>query len=338
VDARGQRRRAEALDPSAPAGVGGVVGGEPVGVEREAAAVDHHAADEGAVATDPLGGGVHHDVGALLERPAQVAAAAPGVVDDQRRPGGVGQAASAGRSGTVQLGLAIVSTHTATTSSSRAVGDRLEGRRHRRHPQAPRLEPLAEQREGAAERLLRQDDAGARPRQGQQGGGGGRLARGQRHRGDAALEVAHPLGEGVDGRVVHAGVLVAAGLPAKRAAAWAASRTRSSRWRGSAARGCRSGSGGVPAWRPGREADGAGSGGGGSSAWRLRSSRRDRDRHVRAGWIGTRLHGGGWPRRRGARSLGRSRSSPPTLAVPAVDAASHHTAAGGARGAGSMRP
>ena len=43
-------------------------GGAPI----EAAAVDDHAADGDAVAADPFGGRIHHDVGAKLDRPAEI--------------------------------------------------------------------------------------------------------------------------------------------------------------------------------------------------------------------------------------------------------------------------
>ena len=50
---------------------------------RELARVDDRAADAGAVAAEVLGQRVHHDVGAMLDRPAQVRRG-HGVVDDQR--------------------------------------------------------------------------------------------------------------------------------------------------------------------------------------------------------------------------------------------------------------
>ena len=47
-------------------------------------AVDDHASDGGTVATDPLGGGLDEDVGAVPEGLAHVPAAAEGVVADER--------------------------------------------------------------------------------------------------------------------------------------------------------------------------------------------------------------------------------------------------------------
>jgi len=49
----------------------------------EPAAVDNHAADGDAVAADPFGGGVHDDVGAKLDRAAEIGRR-KGVVDQQR--------------------------------------------------------------------------------------------------------------------------------------------------------------------------------------------------------------------------------------------------------------
>ncbi len=49
----------------------------------EPAAVDDHAADRDAVAADPFGGRIHHDVGAEFDRPAEIRRG-EGVVDQQR--------------------------------------------------------------------------------------------------------------------------------------------------------------------------------------------------------------------------------------------------------------
>ncbi len=58
-------------------------------VPRKLAAVDDHAADGSAVAADELGGGVHHDVRAMLDRPAEVGGR-EGVVNHQRHVGIMG--------------------------------------------------------------------------------------------------------------------------------------------------------------------------------------------------------------------------------------------------------
>ena len=62
--------------------------GELAVAPRKLAAFHHHAAHGGAVAADVLGGAVHHDVGAKIERVAQVGAGHR-VVDDQRHAVGM---------------------------------------------------------------------------------------------------------------------------------------------------------------------------------------------------------------------------------------------------------
>lgn len=46
--------------------------------------VDNDTADSGAMATDPFGGTLHHDVGPMLQRLAHIAALPEGVVHNQR--------------------------------------------------------------------------------------------------------------------------------------------------------------------------------------------------------------------------------------------------------------
>ena len=58
------------------------------GREVETAAVDDHAADRDAVAADPFGDRMHHDVGAELDRPAEIRRG-EGIVDQQRHAGRV---------------------------------------------------------------------------------------------------------------------------------------------------------------------------------------------------------------------------------------------------------
>ena len=70
----------QAVIPGRRLGEDGEVAVAPVEVAR----VDDDAADRGAVAADPLRGRVDHDVRAVLDRPAEVAARAERVVDDQR--------------------------------------------------------------------------------------------------------------------------------------------------------------------------------------------------------------------------------------------------------------
>ncbi len=84
--------RAELLaeDDAVIAGIGLGDGGKLAGGRKvETAAVDDDAADGDAVAADPLGDGMHHDVGAELDRPAEIGRC-EGVVDQQRNAGGMG--------------------------------------------------------------------------------------------------------------------------------------------------------------------------------------------------------------------------------------------------------
>ncbi len=85
-------RRAEFLaeDDAVIAGIGLGDGGELArGLQVEPAAVDDDAADRDAVAADPFGDGMHHDVGAELDRPAEIGGC-EGVVDQERNAGGMG--------------------------------------------------------------------------------------------------------------------------------------------------------------------------------------------------------------------------------------------------------
>ena len=59
------------------------------GLKVEAAAVDDDAADRNAVAADPLGDGMHDDVGAELDRPAEIGGGER-VVDEDRNAGRMG--------------------------------------------------------------------------------------------------------------------------------------------------------------------------------------------------------------------------------------------------------
>jgi hypothetical protein len=72
----------------------------------EFAAVDDHAADGGAVAPNPFCGGVHDDVGAVVDGAAVVAASAEGVVDDDGDAGFVGDCDDFGKVRDVVFGVA----------------------------------------------------------------------------------------------------------------------------------------------------------------------------------------------------------------------------------------
>ena len=82
----------------------------------EAAAVDQHAADGDAMAAQPLGRRMHDDIGAVLERPAQVGRG-EGVVDHQRQPGRVRDLGDRRRCPAPRApGLPIVSPNTSRVS------------------------------------------------------------------------------------------------------------------------------------------------------------------------------------------------------------------------------
>ena len=78
------------------------------GLPVELAAVHDDAAQGGAVAADELGGGVHHDVSAVLDGADQVRGA-EGVVDDQRQAVLVGNGGNGINVGISLLGLPSVS-------------------------------------------------------------------------------------------------------------------------------------------------------------------------------------------------------------------------------------
>ena len=166
--------------------------GEPAVGPVERAGLDHDAADARAVPADELGGGVDHDVGAPLDRPAQVGRGER-VVDDQRELVLVGD----GRHG---LDVEHV---------ARRVADRLAEERLRVRPDGlpPRVrvvgvDPgqldvhLAQQVLELVDRAAVQrgggDDVVAGLEQREQGGRLGGDAAGERDPAGAALEVGHP--------------------------------------------------------------------------------------------------------------------------------------------------
>ena len=113
-----------------------------MGAPVELARVDEDAGDGGAVAADPLCGGVDDDVGAVLDGTDEVAAGAKGVVDlallasppavyknknskpsrltIRGTPASCATLAMAFRSGTLYFGFPILSTNTALVFSSMA--------------------------------------------------------------------------------------------------------------------------------------------------------------------------------------------------------------------------
>ena len=92
--------------------VGKLAGRLPV----EAAAVDDRAADGDAVAAEPFGDGMHDDVGAELDRAAQIGRGER-VVDQQRHAGRVRDLRHLWMSSTSRPGLPIVSANTSRVLS-----------------------------------------------------------------------------------------------------------------------------------------------------------------------------------------------------------------------------
>ncbi|CAM4172240.1 hypothetical protein ACAN107058_23330 [Paracidovorax anthurii] len=178
----------------------------------ELAAVHDGAADAVAVAAQVLGERVHHDVGAVLDRAQQVGAG-HGVVHDQRHAVVVRHLRQRGDVG-------HVAQRVADGFDEHRLGPRVdvpgEARRIARIGEA-RGDALARQRVGeevvgaAVERAGR-DDVVARLRDGLDGVGDGRHARGQGQRGDAALQRRDALFQHVVGRVHDARVDVAGHL------------------------------------------------------------------------------------------------------------------------------
>ena len=161
----------------------------------EAAGVDHRAADDGGVAGQVLGRRMHHDVGALLERPAEVGGRR-GVVDDQRHadpPRHLGERRDVGdvaagvgdRFAEDRLGVAV---------DGLLDGGQVLGVDEARRP-AEAADGVAELGDGAAVKPRRGDDVVARTHQREQRHDLRRMAGRGADAADAALERGEPLGE-----------------------------------------------------------------------------------------------------------------------------------------------
>ena len=152
---------------------------------------------------------VHDDVGAPLDRPAQVRSC-DRRVDDQRDAGTVGDCGEAleigddaGRVGDdFGVDQLRVRLHRGGEVGGLVAGDE-------RGRDAEAGERSLEQRAGAAVQLGRRDDVVAGLAQRADDEELGRLPAGRRDRTDAAFEAGHPLLERGDGRVADAGVDVA---------------------------------------------------------------------------------------------------------------------------------
>ena len=207
-----ERRRAEAveIDQTVIAGVGLGHGREfarapPV----EAAAVDQDAADREAVAAQPLGRRVQHQVGTVLERPAQVGRR-ESVVDQQRQAVAV---RDLGDRGDVQHLEPRIADGLGEQQAGLGPDRRGEGGRVARVDEAG-LD--AEARQGQLEQVgaaaierLRGDDVAAGIHERHDREVQRCLAAGGRDGADAALERCHPLLQHRDRRIGDAGVDVA---------------------------------------------------------------------------------------------------------------------------------
>ena len=161
------------------------------------------------MAPDPLGGRVHDDVRAVLDRPAE-GSRAEGVIHHQRNAGVVRDC----RQG---LEVRHVEPRIADGLDVEQAGARVDGGAdlvevvdvHEPGRDAPLGQGVGEQVVGAAVERLRRDQVVARARQVEHGERLGGLAAGHRERRDPALELGDPLLEHVARRVHDAGVDVA---------------------------------------------------------------------------------------------------------------------------------
>ena len=185
----------------------------------ELAAVDDGAAQRGAVPAQVLGQRVHHDVGAVLERPDQVGRA-HGVVDDQRHAvlvrdgrhaGDVGDVAGRVADGLHVHGLGALVDQLGEAGRVAVVG--------KAGLDAVLRQRVREQVVGAAVQCRAADDVVAHLGDGLQRVQDGRLAAGHRQRADAAFQRRHALFQHVGGGVRDAGVDVARHLQVEQVGA-----------------------------------------------------------------------------------------------------------------------
>src|SRR5690606_27296609 len=183
--------------------------GELAAAPVEAPAVHDDAADGVAVAADPLGGRVDHDVGPPLQRPAQVGRG-EGVVDDQRQAVLVGHPGHGLDVEDVQLGIAdgfgVDALSPLVDGPAEVVGIR---RIHEVDLDAQVGQAVGQQVEGTAVEAGRRHHLVAGAGDVGDGQGGGGLAAGGGQGGGAAFQGGHPLLEHVHGGVHDAGVDVA---------------------------------------------------------------------------------------------------------------------------------
>ena len=176
--------------------------GEVAVVPREPAGVDDRAGDRRAVTAEVLGGAVDDDVGAVVERAAQVRARERGV-HDQREPGLVGDVGERfevrDRARRVGDDLGVEQLRAAGDDRGRERLGIVGGDERRLDVQAPQRD--VQQRERAAVERAGRDHVVARVAQLREQQRLRRLAAARRHRADPALEARDPLLERRDRRI-----------------------------------------------------------------------------------------------------------------------------------------
>ena len=178
-------------------------------LQAKLAAVDDDAADRRPVPAQELGGRVEHDVGPVLDRPAEVGRG-HGVVDHQRHAGFVGDGRHAGDIQHVHArvgdGLAVDRAGLRSDGSAEVLG---VVRFHELGFDAEAAEADVELRVGAAVERAGGHDLFALPHQAAESQELRRLSAGGGQGGHAAFERRHALLEDVGGGIHDAGVNVA---------------------------------------------------------------------------------------------------------------------------------
>ncbi len=186
--------------------------GEVPVVEGEAPALHDHPGDDGAVAADELGCRVDHDVGAMLDGPAQVGRG-KGVVHHQRHPEAVSHL---GRHSDVEHVALGIADRLPVDQLGAGGNGRLDGVRvvdvDEGDVDAHAAQRHVELGVGTPVQGTGGDHLVALPAQGEDGDELGRLARRGGQRTQPSFERRHPLLEGGGGGVADAGVDVAVGL------------------------------------------------------------------------------------------------------------------------------
>ena len=176
----------------------------------EGPGVHNHPANRGAMAANPLGGRGHHNIGAMVDRPGNIAGGAKGVVDNQRNAGFAGNLAQGGK---VRHGKTGVAQGFHINRLGVGVDGGAEGLRvvaiDKFHADAQARQRHLELVVGAAVQMAAGDNIVTGLGQGGDGDELRRLARAGGHRRHAAFQRGNALLEHVGGRVHDAGVDIA---------------------------------------------------------------------------------------------------------------------------------